>query len=152
MKELTKYHEISWYNTFLSSDFNVLCWLSLLISLLLSVLSKVDYKILVTFGLIWNFKILGLAMVKVKKLNIADTYLVLGLILWKFPYTFICHLLYPNAGSGIRTHDLKIVSQVLQVCATITSQWGSITHQMSAPFPGLSWCILFTLYVFQKEN
>jgi hypothetical protein len=30
-------------------------------------------------------------------------------------------------------------------------QWGSTTHQMPAPFPGLSWCILFTLYVFQKE-
>jgi len=30
--------------------------------------------------------------------------------------------------------------------------WGSITHQMPAPFPGLSWCVLLTLCIFQKEE
>jgi hypothetical protein len=39
------------------------------------VLSKVDHKIAVSFGLIWNFEISDLAMAKVKKVNIAVTYL-----------------------------------------------------------------------------
>jgi hypothetical protein len=39
----------------------------------LTVLSKVDRKILVLFGLIRNFKIWDLAMAKVKKVNIAVT-------------------------------------------------------------------------------
>jgi hypothetical protein len=38
------------------------------------VFSKVGRKILVSFRLIQNFKILDLAMVKVKKVNIAATY------------------------------------------------------------------------------
>jgi hypothetical protein len=41
---------------------------------LLSVFSKVDCKISVLFGLIQNFEVSNLAMVKVKKGNIADTY------------------------------------------------------------------------------
>ncbi len=63
-------NEIFWYNTLLSFSFDVLCWLSL--SLL--VLLKVDHKIFISFGLIQNLDILDLAMVKVKKGNIADTY------------------------------------------------------------------------------
>jgi hypothetical protein len=41
---------------------------------LLLVLSKVDRKISVSFGLIQNFEILDLAMAKFKKVNIAVTY------------------------------------------------------------------------------
>jgi hypothetical protein len=41
---------------------------------LISVLSKVDLKILVSFGLIQNFEILDLVIAKVKKVNIAVTF------------------------------------------------------------------------------
>jgi hypothetical protein len=41
---------------------------------LLSVLSKEDYKILVFFELIQNFKVLHFSMAKVKKVNIAVTW------------------------------------------------------------------------------
>jgi hypothetical protein len=37
-------------------------------------LSKVEFKILVSLGLIENFKVLSLAMAKYKKVNIAFTY------------------------------------------------------------------------------
>jgi len=30
-------------------------------------------------------------------------------------------------------------------------QWGSITHQMPAPFPGLGWCVLFPLHFFSRR-
>jgi hypothetical protein len=39
---------------------------------LISLLLKVDRKILVLFGLILNFEVSNLAMAKVKKVNIAD--------------------------------------------------------------------------------
>ncbi len=55
----------------LSFSCGVLCWLSLS----LSVISKVDHKILVSFRLIQNFEVSNLAMAKVKKVNIPDTYL-----------------------------------------------------------------------------
>jgi hypothetical protein len=58
-----KVHEISWYNTLLLFSFDVLCWLSLLLLVLL----KVGRKILVSFRLIQNFEIYDLAMAKVKK-------------------------------------------------------------------------------------
>jgi hypothetical protein len=38
------------------------------------VIFKVDRKISVSFGLIQNFEVSNLAMAKVKKVNIADTY------------------------------------------------------------------------------
>jgi hypothetical protein len=45
----------------------------LLLSLLLSLLLKVDRKILVSFRQIQNFEILDLAMAKVEKVNITVT-------------------------------------------------------------------------------
>ncbi len=46
-----KFHKSSWYHTLLLFDFNVLGLLSL------SVLLKVDCKILVSFGLFRNFEL-----------------------------------------------------------------------------------------------
>ncbi len=54
----------------LSFSCDVLCWLLVLLSVLL----KDDCKISVLFEQIQNFKILNLAMAKVKKVNIAVTY------------------------------------------------------------------------------
>jgi len=45
---------------------------------LLSVLSKYDYKILVSFEQIQNFKVSHFSMAKVKKVNISVTYLALA--------------------------------------------------------------------------
>jgi hypothetical protein len=39
------------------------------------VISKVDHKILVSFRLIQSFEVSNLAVAKVKKVNIPDTYL-----------------------------------------------------------------------------
>jgi hypothetical protein len=61
--------KFSWYNTLLLFSCDVLCWLFLF----LSVLSKVDHIISVSFGLIQNFEVSNLAMAKVKKVNITDT-------------------------------------------------------------------------------
>ncbi len=55
------FHDISWYYNLLLFSFDVLCWLSLLLLVLL----KVDRKILVLFSLIQNFEISDLAMAKV---------------------------------------------------------------------------------------
>jgi len=60
--------KFQWYNFRLSWNFEVLCWLSVL----LSVLSKDDCKISVSFKQIWNFKVSHFLMAKVEKVNTAQ--------------------------------------------------------------------------------
>jgi hypothetical protein len=62
--------KFQWYNSRLLQSFKVLCRLLVL----LLVLSKDDCKILVSFELIQNLKVLYFSMAKVKKVNIAVTY------------------------------------------------------------------------------
>jgi hypothetical protein len=70
---------------------------------LLSVLSKVERKISVSFKPIQNFKILDLAMVKVKKINITVTYIlpvfttIFIVLLWQFLPTFS---VFPSVSSN----------------------------------------------------
>jgi hypothetical protein len=45
---------------------------------------------------------------------------------------------------GAKTVDPMPLSRVA------APQRGSITHQMPAPFPGLSWHVLFTFYVYEE--
>jgi hypothetical protein len=62
--------KFQWYNSRLLQSFKELCRLLVL----LSVLSKDDFKILVSFELIQNLKVLYFSMAKVKKVNITVTY------------------------------------------------------------------------------
>ncbi len=61
--------KFSQYNNLLLFTCDILCCLSLSLSVLL----KVDRKIFISFGLIQNFKVSKLAMAKVKKVNITNT-------------------------------------------------------------------------------
>ncbi len=65
---INNWQSLPWYNTLISLNFNVFCWL------LLSMLSKVYRLISVSFGLVQNFEISDLAMAKVEKVNIAVAY------------------------------------------------------------------------------
>jgi hypothetical protein len=69
LQKLTIFHKISWHNNLILFSFDVLC--RLLLSLL--VLSNVDRKISVSYGLIQNCQISDLPMAKVKEVNIAIT-------------------------------------------------------------------------------
>jgi len=46
----------------------------------------------------------------------------------------------------------KVVEKELGKVLENILEWDSITHQMLAPFPGLSWRVLFTLDIFEQNK
>ncbi len=99
-----------------------LCWLLLS----LSALSNVDCKILVLFRLIWNFKVLNLAMAKVKKVSIFS-YLKHSSLFYRAKVKPLLHW-----QSLPTCHQQKIALTMTQV---------SLSHTYLGSFDSITTCI-----------
>ncbi len=115
-----------WYNARILWNFVVLCWLPVS----LSVLSKDDCKISVSFEHIQNFKVLDFLMAKVKKVNIAVTYYwygkscLMGIIrtehFWKFVNLGLAEFPADWQTSGAMTLNIMTLSITTFSTATLS--------------------------------